>query len=481
VRSQADIYFQAVRSRDPRFDGKFFVGVKTTGIYCRPICPAKPKRENVEFFLSRLAAERAGYRPCLRCRPESAPASPAWIGSSALVNRALRLIGEGRLLEKSEDEFADDLGVSARHLRRLFETELGKTPKRISDEFRLDLARKLLVETTLPMSEVGFGAGFTSLRRFNDAIRKRFHRAPRDLRRGKSRAPGDGPGVTLRLAYRPPLDWKSLLDWHRAHHLRGVEFVEEIDGLSTYRRVFRHAGKVGAFSLSPVAGENSLRLHVTYPDASALFPIVQRVRRMFDLDSDPLVIANAFASSPIASALVKRYPGLRIARGWDPFETAVTTILGQLVSVRQAQSLTADLVLRHGESVIDPLTGREAFIFPSPARLAGASLSSIGTTNARRKAIREFSTRVAKGDLTLDASVDVDATKETLLSISGIGRWTADYVALRALGDPDAFPASDLVLRREIEAHPEFDLESVKPWRGYGAVYLWKNSAEKKK
>jgi AraC family transcriptional regulator of adaptative response / DNA-3-methyladenine glycosylase II len=481
VKSQADIYFQAVRSRDPRFDGRFFVGVKTTGIYCRPTCPAKPKRENVEFFPSRLAAERAGYRPCLRCRPESAPASPAWIGSTAVVNRALRLIGEGRLLEESEDEFAASLGVTARHLRRLFDAELGKTPKRISDDFRLDLARKLLVESRLPMAEVAYGAGFASLRRFNDAIQKRFHRAPRELRRGKAGNAGEGPGLTLGLAYRPPFDWKNLLAWHRAHHLRGIETVGDTRDGATYHRVFRHAGKIGAFSLSPIRGENSLRLRIVYPDPSALFPLVQRIRRMFDLDSDPLVVANAFAPSSFASGLVKRFPGLRIARGWDPFETAVTTILGQLVSVRQAQALAGELIRSYGERVADPLTGGEAFVFPTPTRLATASLSSLGTTNARRKAIREFSARVAKGDLKLDASADIEATKKAMLAIPGIGPWTAEYVALRALGDPDAFPASDLVLRRETRAHPDFSPEDLKPWRGYAAVYLWQVFAEKKK
>jgi AraC family transcriptional regulator of adaptative response / DNA-3-methyladenine glycosylase II len=480
VKTEDEAFFQAVRARDSRFDGKFFVGVKTTGIYCRPICPAKPKRENIEFFPSRLAAERAGYRPCLRCRPESAPSSPTWIGKSALVARALRLIGEGRLLEKSEDEFANALGVSARHLRRVFEAELGKTPKQVSDDLRLDLARKLLVETRLSMSEVAAGSGFSSLRRFNDAVQTRFRRTPRELRGGKTRLSENGKGITLRLAYRPPLDPRNLFDWHSAHSLEGVESVAESAEGPIYRRVFLERGKLGAFSLAPGKGGNSLDLRVLHPNPEVVFPLIQRVRRMFDLDSDPLVVANAFEHSPFWSRLSREYPGLRVARGWDPFETAIATILGQLVSVERGRSLTAALIRMHGRPVVNPFTGERAFLFPTAKKLSEASLEGIGTTRARINAIREFSARVARGELILDPLTEAKAMETKLLAVPGIGRWTAEYVALRALGDPDAFPATDLVLKRVMEKNPEAPVKDLAPWRAYAAVYLWKQYSERK-
>jgi AraC family transcriptional regulator of adaptative response / DNA-3-methyladenine glycosylase II len=479
VKTEDEAFFQAVRARDSRFDGKFFVGVKTTGIYCRPICPAKPKRENVEFFPSRLAAERAGYRPCLRCRPESAPASPTWIGKSALVARALRLIGDGRLLDRNEDEFAAALGVSARHLRRLFEAELGKTPKQVSDDLRLDLARKLLAETRLAMAEVAAGAGFSSLRRFNDAVEKRFHRTPRELRGGKMRANDTEKGITLRLAYRPPLDPRSLFDWHRAHALPGIESVDDAKEGPVYRRVFLHGGKFGGFSLTPGSAGNTLDLRVVHPNSEVLFPLIQRVRRMFDLDSDPLVVANAFERSPFWARLSREHPGLRVARGWDPFETAIATILGQLVSVKRGRALVADLIRRHGRAIVDPLTGENAFLFPSAKKLSEASLEEIGTTSARRRAIREFSARVARGEVDLDPLADTRELEANLLSIPGIGRWTAEYIALRALGDPDAFPATDLVLKRAMENAPHAPVNELSPWRAYAAVYLWKQHSEK--
>ena len=471
MRSQDDVYYQAYLARDHRFDGKFFIGVKTTGIYCRPICPAKPKRENVEFFSDALSAEGKGYRPCLRCRPECAPLSPAWLGKSATVQRALRLIANSGLVDSDEDRFADQLGISARHLRRLFETELGKTPKQLSDVNRLNFARKLVVETQVSITEIAFTSGFSSIRRFNEAFKTRFHRPPSKLRKGKSS--GQNSTVTLTLAYRPPFDWKSLLHFYETHLISGVESVTS----TYYQRVFKTDGTTGALRLSHNEEDRELNLEIAASDSKSLHRIAQNIRQMFDLDSDPMLVSQSFSNSALLSKLQLKYPGLRLSRGWDPFETVVCSILGQLVSVEQARRLVKQLVENHGTQVLNPFDNTPAFLFPTPNQLATGLLSQVGTTQARKKAIREFSSLVDSKKLRLDPAQDPNAFRQALLRINGIGPWTAEYVSLRALGDTDAFPKTDLILKRAMENNPGLNVELFKPWRGYAAVYLWKEYA----
>jgi AraC family transcriptional regulator of adaptative response / DNA-3-methyladenine glycosylase II len=469
-----DTFYQAMLARDPRFDGKFFVGVKTTGVYCRPICPAKPKRRNVEFFPHARAAERAGYRPCLRCRPECAPESPAWFGTSAVVRRALKLIAANELHAGDEDDFASQLGVTPRHLRRLFATEVGQTPKRIADNNRLDFARKLVVETSLPMTDVALTSGFASLRRFNAAFKTRFRRPPTGLRRS---APAADPsrGVDLSLAYRPPLDWQSLLSFYRTHRIDGLQSVTG----DTFERLFRLAGTTGVVRVAPApAGVPRLYLRVITGNPAVLSDVVRRVRRMFDLDADPVLVANAFSRVPTLSRLCGRTPGLRVARGWDPFETAVCTILGQLVSIDRASALTSELVTAYGEPIPHPITGGPARLFPTPETLATSDLTAVKTTGARKQTIREFSRRVAAGELSLSDAQDPAAFRAALRSIKGVGAWSAEYISLRAIGDTDAFPATDLILARALGFHPDLDLSLVQPWRAYAAIYLWREFAK---
>lgn len=473
MRSKDDVYYEAMLARDYRFDGKFFVGVKTTGVYCRPICPARPRRQNVEFFPHAAAAERAGYRPCLRCRPESAPQSPAWFGTSAVVQRALRLIAGNELLRADEDAFAGQLGVTARHLRRLFEAEIGQTPKQVSDNNRLNFARKLVVETGLPMTGIALTAGFTSLRRFNDAFKKRFRRNPSEMRRRNPKPMPDG-GIELTLAYRPPFDWPSLIGFFQAHRIPGVETVTP----ESYERVFRLGESVGYVRVVPDPAGSQLRLRVVTDDPTILFEVARRVRRMFDLDSDPVLVANALAGVPLLDRLVRRRPGLRVARGWDAFEMAVCTILGQFVSVSHASALAGQLVRHYGVEVTHPLTGQAARLFPTAEGLAGVDLAHVKTTTARKQTIREFSRRVLVGELSLSEAQDPAGFRRNLRGIKGIGPWSAEYVSLRALGDADAFPAADLILRRVVELHPELELDRVKPWRAYAAVYLWNEFAQ---
>lgn len=466
-----DVFYKALIARDDRFDGKFFIGVKTTGIYCRPICPAKPKRENVEFFLSATAAEKSGYRPCRRCRPECAPLSPAWFGKSAVVQRALRVIAADGFFEADEDRFADQFGVSARHLRRLFVEDVGLTPKQIAFNNRLNFARKLIVESSLPMTSVATTAGFASLRRFNDAFKKRFHQAPSRLRRKNERS--HAGGIEISLPYRPPFDWKALLAFYRSHQITGVEFVSD----AAYERVFRRGKAVGFFRVVNDPSKSSLKLHVSVDDPTVLFSVSQKVRQMFDLDSDPVLVANSFRSQKFLHSLWTRSPGLRLARGWDAYETAICTILGQLVTVAQGRALVAQLVEHYGERIEHPETGKTAFLFPRPETLADAELSQVKTTEARKATLRNFSRLVCAHQIDLLIPQEADLFKETLLSIAGIGPWSAETISLRALGDTDAFPATDLILKRALEKHADLDLDKVRPWRSYAAIYLWRHSA----
>ncbi|MGE5304609.1 MAG: DNA-3-methyladenine glycosylase 2 family protein [Alphaproteobacteria bacterium] len=467
-------FYQAMLARDHRFDGKFFVAVKTTGIYCRPICPARPKRENLEFFPDAASAERAGYRPCLRCRPECAPLSPAWWGRKALVQRALKLIARNELHRTSEDKFAGRLGVSARHLRRLFAAEIGRTPKQISDHNRLNFARKLIVETRVPIVTVARTAGFGSLRRFNDAFRKRFRRAPSKLRRaGPNRDARDG--VELRLSFRPPYDWQTLIQFYQTHTIPGVERVVG----NRFERVFRIENSLGFFQAQPIVGTPQLKLKVITEDLRILFEVTSRARRMFDLDSDPLLIADSFAQDPLLAKLCRRVPGLRLPGGWDPFETAICSILGQLVSAEQRCNLVSQLVRNYGEPIVHPLSGERAYLFPGPDVLAHSNLDKIGTTAARKEAIRAFSGRVLSGAISLSEAQEPAVFRKALLETKGLGPWSAEYISLRAIGDTDAFPRTDLILKRALKLYPELDLEALKPWRSYAAIYLWKAFAQK--
>lgn len=463
-----EAFYKAMLARDYRFDGKFFVGVKTTGIYCRPICPAKPKKENVTFFATATAAEKAGFRPCLRCRPESAPLSPAWVGTSATVNRALKVLGQHGFISENEDRFAEQFGVSARHLRRLFMEEVGLTPKQIAFNNRLNFARKLIVESGLSMTDIAHSAGFSSVRRFNDSFKRRFHRTPSQIRKKEERSAKEN-GVELSLSYRPPLHWPSLLDFYRRHQIIGIEKITE----DSYERIFTFGKKVGLFRVTNVPETSSLRLFILLDDPSALFFVAQKVRQMFDLDSDPLLIANAFQADSFLNKLYNQEPGLRLASAWDPFESAICTILGQLVSLKQARLLVSQLVRTYGDSCIHPETGEEVFLFPHAKTLAQSDLAAVKTTKVRKKALQELARLVLSKNINLELPPAHEELHKQLLAVNGIGDWTAEYMSLRAFGNTDAFPKTDLILQRALEKHPRLQLEKMRPWRSYVAIYLW--------
>lgn len=467
---------RARRSRDARFDGRFFIAVTSTGIYCRPICPARTaKDEHVRYFPTAAAAEAAGFRPCLRCRPDAAPGTPAWLGTSGVIARALRLIGDGALDEDGVDRLADRLGVTARHLRRLFVQHLGATPREVARTRRVHFARKLLDETALSISQVALSAGYGSVRRFNNDIRRTYSRTPTELRqRARRRADSDSDCYRFRLPYRPPFDWDALLGFLSARATPGVESVAQ----STYGRTISVDGKHGVIKVGRADRDPFLSLEVRFPDPRALLFIVERVRRMFDLGADPVVIAEHLGSDPLLRAAIAAHPGIRTPGAWDGFELAVRAIIGQQITVSAATTLTGRIASAFGSPYAD---GEHLDrLFPTPAQLAGAGLEPLGVMPARAEAVRSLARHVASRPL-LSKARDPQTTLATLRQMRGIGEWTAQYIAMRAFNELDAFPSGDLVLRR-IAGLSARDLnrraEAWRPWRSYGVVLLWQQAAE---
>lgn len=474
TKSEQDIFYRAVESRDYRFDGRFYTGVKTTGIYCRPVCPARPLRKNIEFFKTAHAAEKAGYRPCLRCRPEVAPQSPAWIGTSAVVKRAIALIGEGHLFQQDEKKFASRLGVSERHLRRLFVEEIGMTAKQVSDAQRLNFARTLVAETGIPVTEIAFTSGFNSIRRFNDAFQKKFSKKPTEIRKkGIAKTPSS---TALFLRYRPPYDWDSMIGFLQSHSIPSVEAV--VDG--KYHRLFldEHSEKPALAVVSNMASEHGLKLEVVGADTRSLFSISRRIRRMFDLDSDPILIANAFSRSKFLEKIYAKNPGMRIPSGWNAFETSIATVLGQLVSVEQGRRLLGQLIEECGERLEHSFDSPLTHAFPSVEVLEKSPLALVKTTTLRKETIRQLARSFRLGELDLSEVCDLNELRSSLAKIKGIGPWSIEYICLRAIGDTDAFPAKDLILARVLERHPELAGADLRPWRSYLALYLWREYAK---
>jgi AraC family transcriptional regulator of adaptative response / DNA-3-methyladenine glycosylase II len=470
--------YRALASRDPRFDGRFFVGVRTTGVYCRPICPAPtPKRANVSFFPCAAAAEAAGFRPCRRCRPESAPGTPAWLGSSATVARGLRLIAAGALDGAGVEGLARSLGVGARQVRRLFDAHLGASPLAVARTRRVHFARRLIDETALPMSELALAAGFASIRHFNHSIRSCFGRSPSELRRAaRGPRPQRGQTLRLRLAYRPPLDWSALLAFLAARAIPGVERVAE----GGYRRTVRLGRVPGRLSVRALPGAAQLEVEVDASPGAPLLEVADRVRVLFDLGADPLRIAADLGHDPDLAPCLSARPGLRVPGAWDGFELAVRAVLGQQVTVRGASTLAGRLVRRLGEPLDAPVDGL-THLFPAPERVAGAELDGLGLPAARAEALRALARAVASGDLALEPGADPERARAVLGALPGVGEWTAEVVAMRALGEPDAFPAGDLGLRRALAggapplsaAELARRAEAWRPWRAYAALHLW--------
>jgi AraC family transcriptional regulator of adaptative response / DNA-3-methyladenine glycosylase II len=447
-------------ARDPRFDGRFFIGVTSTRIYCRPICPApSPKPSNIIYYPSAAAAAEAGFRPCLRCRPETSPGTPAWLGTSVSVSRGLKLIAEGALDEEGVDELAERLGVGSRHLRRMFLQHLGATPVAVAQTRRVHFAKKLIDETELPMTEVAMASGFGSIRRFNATFQKLYGRTPGDLRKStaRERNANEAGVYTFRLGYRPPYNWASMIGFLAPRAIPGVETIT----LEEYRRTISLDGKAGFISVRPLFVKHALELRIEFPEPAALFRIVERVRNIFDLRADPAEVDSHLQRDARLKSIVRNHAGMRVAGCWDGFEIAVRAILGQQVSVKGATTMAGRLVAAHGEKFGD------AHTFPVAGALAEADLTKIGLTKARAHSIREMASAVALKEVSFEASLGLEAFEESMTKLPGIGPWTAQYIAMR-IGEPDAFPSGDLYLRSFAK-----ESEVWRPWRAYAVMYIW--------
>jgi AraC family transcriptional regulator of adaptative response / DNA-3-methyladenine glycosylase II len=475
---EPSVCYQALLTRDRRFDGRFFTAVTTTGIYCRPVCPARtPKRSNVRFYACAAAAEEAGFRPCRRCRPETAPGTPAWEGTSATVSRALRLISQGVFDESNVEELAERVGVGGRHLRRLFMQHLGAAPIAVLRTQRLHLARQLIDETDLPMTEIAFASGFNSIRRFNQAILESFRDSPTELRRKARRSGYAGGALTMRLAYRPPLAWGSLLDFLR---LRAIPGVESVDG-NTYSRTVEVDGEPGTIAITPAAEGPYLTVRMSLPATARLAQVIAGIRRIFDLTADPDRIAQDLGVDPVLRSAVRAGPGLRVPGAWDPFELAVRAVVGQQISVKAATTIAGRIARTFGKAAEASSESKVRYLFPGPAVLCEVDLREVGLTAARARTVRNLAIAACAGRLPRDSSAGLEATIEALMQIGGIGAWTAQYIAMRGFAEPDAFPQGDLGLRRAasngrglISAHElERMAERWRPWRAYAAMYLW--------
>jgi AraC family transcriptional regulator of adaptative response / DNA-3-methyladenine glycosylase II len=462
---EPSIWWQALYSRDRRFDGRFYIGASTTGIYCRPICPvpfAKPN--NLVWFACAAAAESAGFRPCRRCRPETSPGTPAWLGTSSVVSRALRLISEGALDESGVEDLADRVGIGSRQLRRLFVEHLGASPVKIAITHRVHFARNLIEETGLPITRIALSTGFRTIRQFNHAVRTICGQSPTELRRvsGERHATPQS-GLMIRLPYRPPLDWSSLMDFLRPRATPGVESVQD----DAYRRTIVVGEATGVIDVRPDKTEPVLQVRIELPGYRYLMQVVERVRRIFDLGADPLRIATDLSRDPRLKPLLNRRPGLRVPGVWDGFELALRAILGQQITVADPPAVAERLVQAFGKPVHTSVPGL-THLFPKPEDLIHADLGRANIRGARASTIRALARSVCANELTFTASMTLEETISRIRTVSGVGEDTAHYIAMRVFGEPDAFPLADPALTGEMWRIAE----AWRPWRAYAAMHL---------
>ncbi len=470
-----DVCYRALAAHDSRFDGRFFVGVSSTRIYCRPVCSVRmPRRENCHFFPSAAAAEVAGYRPCLRCRPELAPGHASVDASAQLARGAVSLIEDGVLEAGGVEHLADRVGVTSRHLRRIFDTQYGVSPIEYAQTQRLLLAKRLLTDTSLPVTEIALASGFASVRRFNALFRSRYRMAPGRLR-AHAEASALPATLVFELAFRPPYAWDAMLDFLRARAIGGVEEVSNNAYARSVSVMQRGRAYTGRVEVRRARRGQALAIAVSPSLARAVPAVLSRVKHAFDLSCDPTVVAAALG------ALADAQPGLRVPGTFDGFELAVRAIVGQQVSVRGARTILGRIAAAFGDPLPDA-HGEVVRLFPtasSVAAIPAAALASLGIPVARARTIIALAALVASGDIVLQPETDVESTLARLMDIRGIGAWTAHYIAMRALRWPDAFLEGDLIVRRALGVtHPERALahaEAWRPWRAYAVMHLWRS------
>jgi AraC family transcriptional regulator, regulatory protein of adaptative response / DNA-3-methyladenine glycosylase II len=465
-----DVLDRARRSRDARFDGKFFIAVTSTGIYCRSICPAKTSKDaNVRYYATAAEAEHAGFRPCLRCRPESAPGSPAWLGTSAVVRRALRLIQDGALDDGSVEQLAARLGVGARHLTRLFTRHVGTSPIAVAQTRRLHFAKQLLDETNLPITRIALGSGFGSVRRFNHVFKATYRRSPREIRRAQRHA--RDAEIQLRLAYRPPYDWNRLC---LALAKRAIPGIEVVSG-GVYQRTVRTPGGYALVEIYPRPDSEALELQIRGAESQDLLALSTAARRALDLSADPARIAEVLCRDPDLNSLLERWPGLRIPGHWDLFESAVRALLARGAPGTQGQDLLARLTDALGMPIDVPESASLRRLFPTAADVAAADLETLGFAPALALQLQTFCRQVS------DSSSMQPVKPETVLRALGQvpddGPWLSAWVAMFGLGDPDVLPPDDALLTAR-SAGAAGHSDPRRPFRSYAALYLWQADAE---
>nr|WP_282450152.1 DNA-3-methyladenine glycosylase 2 [Microbulbifer sp. CAU 1566] len=490
VQPDPELCHTARLARDKRFDGRFYTAVKTTGIFCRPICPARPPLEkNVEYFATAAEAAAAGYRPCLRCRPDAAPGSPAWGLVSTTVQRALNLMRREREAQSIE-QLADRLGISSRYLRKLFAEHIGLSPLQVWQTERALFAFSLLRDTSLPIGDIAFAAGFNSLRRFNGVFREIYRRTPSEVRReehpekrSQSWQAGSPAQVTMYLSYRPPFDWPALLAFFAARTLPGVEQVIAADDpeQGEYQRSFQLLGQRGFLRVAHEPDKGRLRVRVFGEGCGAvLYPLREKLRRLFDLDADSDEIRGHLQMDPLLKSVLEKSPGVRLPGAWDPFEYTLRAILGQQISVAAATTIAGRVASRYGDYFPGP--DGQLLLFPTAEQLRDADFSDIGVTRTRAQTLRTLVAATLNGEVDFDEP-DLERFCAQMTALPGIGDWTAHYTAMRGLSMPDAFPASDLGILialgdSERKATPKQALtraESWRPWRAYAALLLWQS------
>lgn len=470
-----DSCYRALQARDERFDGLFFVGISTTGIYCRPICHARtPKPSSCQFFSQAAAAEQAGFRPCLRCRPELAPADLH--SETSLAQALYRVIEEHALSGAPMSELSAGTGYSLRQVRRIMTTEFGLTPVAIAQTQRLLFAKKLLQETSLPVTRIALDAGFGSLRRFHALFRTRYKMSPGDLRRASS-SHVDDDLLHLRLAYRPPLAWSEILEYLQGRAIPGVEGISG----DTYARTFVFDDQPGWLSVRPLADRHALEVRVPAEFSHRLPEILLRLRRLFDLDANPERVAEHLGKDRRFRTSLKKFPGLRVPGAWDLFELSARAILGQQISVTRATNLAGVLAEKFGQKIVTPVPELNRLSFTAEALASSTSeqIASIGLPRSRARTLHEFAADTVAGKFNFRPATAPDKILATLQSGFGIGPWTANYIAMRALRMPDAFPTADLGLLKATGLSSGQELEALsqkwRPWRAYAALHLWQS------
>jgi AraC family transcriptional regulator, regulatory protein of adaptative response / DNA-3-methyladenine glycosylase II len=480
--------YKALAARDPRFDGLFFVGVTSTGIYCRPICPARtPKEANCVFFKGAQEAESAGFRPCLRCRPELAPGNAPADDSQRIAHLIMQRLEDGTIADGARlDSIADQFELSSRQLRRIMRKEWGVSPIQLILTRRLLLAKQLLTETALPVTEIAFASGFSSLRRFNDAFRSRYGLSPTHLRAKAVRDPGAASGETtstLQLAYRPPYDWGGVLAFLAARELKGIEWVTE----SFYARTVRLGDHQGWIRVTQANKKNLLLLELTHSLTPVLPLLLRRVRELFDLDARPDVIAAQLRKDARLAPLVKESPGMRVPGAFNGFELGLRAIIGQQITVKAATTVACRLAAALGDPIATPYPGLNR-LTPTPQRVAHATVDEIarlGIVSARSRSIIALAQAQLSGKANLDSATHAnpDEIVKRLVELPGIGPWTANYIAMRALRWPDAFPKDDIAVRNNLGGvsakQAEEMSEEWRPWRSYAVLHIWRSPARK--